>query len=241
MKPFPKIHDLFIGRVLLGTVLLTWIVLLGMDGIVGGGGVLAEASDVGKGDYTFAKALLDVIYTLPRRAYTLFPTAAVIGTLGVNMLVVRYESGRGHALNSELLLADARHDDAAHATDDQAKQRVEERDERDDEHRRDDGGAAAGQQGMIDPALGALGVAHAAPVLEFSGDFDRQARAGVDPGDVIVLGRTGPDIHMIGFEADIARHRQPAGGTRRRGCRRRPRTSACRAAPAPRGPWSGRG
>jgi cation diffusion facilitator family transporter len=33
----------------------------------------------------------------------------MIGTLGVNMLVVRYENGRGRALNSELLMADARH------------------------------------------------------------------------------------------------------------------------------------
>jgi cation diffusion facilitator family transporter len=33
----------------------------------------------------------------------------MIGTLVVNMLVVRYEAGRGHALNSELLLADAMH------------------------------------------------------------------------------------------------------------------------------------
>jgi len=92
MKPFPKIHDLYIGRVLLGTVLLSWVVLLGMDSIVGGGGVLAEASDVGKGDYTFPKALLDVIYTLPRRAYTLFPTAAVIGTLmGLGQLAASSE------------------------------------------------------------------------------------------------------------------------------------------------------
>jgi cation diffusion facilitator family transporter len=33
----------------------------------------------------------------------------MISTLAVNMLVVRYESGRGRALNSELLLADAMH------------------------------------------------------------------------------------------------------------------------------------
>ena len=65
---------------------------------------------------------------------------------------------------------------------------------------------------MIDPALGALGIAHAAPVLELGGDFDRQARAGIDPGDIVILGRTGPDIHMVGFEADISRHRQAAGG-----------------------------
>lgn len=35
--------------------------------------------------------------------------AVMLGTLAVNTLVVRYESGRGRALNSELLLADARH------------------------------------------------------------------------------------------------------------------------------------
>jgi len=35
--------------------------------------------------------------------------AVMLGTLGVNLLVVRYESGRGRALNSELLLADAMH------------------------------------------------------------------------------------------------------------------------------------
>lgn len=33
----------------------------------------------------------------------------MIGTLAVNLFVVRYESGRGRALNSELLLADAMH------------------------------------------------------------------------------------------------------------------------------------
>ena len=35
--------------------------------------------------------------------------AVMIGTLAVNIFVVRYESGRGRALNSELLLADAMH------------------------------------------------------------------------------------------------------------------------------------
>ena len=71
MKPFPKLHDLYVGRVLLGTVLLTWAVLVGMDFVVSG--LLGELGDVGKGDYTFATALIDVIYTIPRRAYQLFP------------------------------------------------------------------------------------------------------------------------------------------------------------------------
>jgi lipopolysaccharide export system permease protein len=89
MKPFPKIHDLYVGRVLFGTVLLSWAVLLGLDIVLA---VVSEISDVGKGDYTFGKALLDVIYTVPRRAYTLFPTAAVIGSLmGLGQLAASSE------------------------------------------------------------------------------------------------------------------------------------------------------
>src|SRR3981189_503041 len=52
-------------------------------------------------------------------------------------------------------------------------------------------GAAAGQHGVIDPALGAFGIAHPAPVLEFGGDLDRQTPAGINPGHAIVLGRAG--------------------------------------------------
>lgn len=89
MKPFPKIHDLYVGRVLLVTVLLSWAVLLGLDTILA---VVSEISDVGKGDYTFLGAITNVIYTVPRRAYTLFPTAAVIGTLmGLGQLAASSE------------------------------------------------------------------------------------------------------------------------------------------------------
>ncbi|MGN6513980.1 MAG: LPS export ABC transporter permease LptG [Lysobacteraceae bacterium] len=90
MKPFPKIHDVYVGKVMLGTVLLTWAVLVGMDFVVSG--LLGEIGDIGKGDYTFATALIDVIYTVPRRAYQLFPTAAVIGTLmGLGQLAASSE------------------------------------------------------------------------------------------------------------------------------------------------------
>jgi len=78
MKPFPKIHDIYIARVLLLTVLLSWAVLLGLDVVLA---IVSEVSDVGKGDYTFGTALLGILMSVPRRAYTLFPTAAVIGTL----------------------------------------------------------------------------------------------------------------------------------------------------------------
>ena len=89
MKPFPKIHDLYVGRVLFGTVLLTWAVLLGLDTVLA---VVSEISDVGKGSYSFVDALTNVVYTVPRRAYTLFPTAAVIGALmGLGQLAASSE------------------------------------------------------------------------------------------------------------------------------------------------------
>jgi lipopolysaccharide export system permease protein len=79
MKPFPKIHDLYIGRVVLGSVLLTWTVLVGLDAIISG--MLTEMSDVGTGKYDFMAAATNVAYTLPRRAYMLFPYSAVIGAV----------------------------------------------------------------------------------------------------------------------------------------------------------------
>src|SRR5690606_14703376 len=45
MKPFPKIHDVYVGRVLLGTVLLTWAVLVGLDFVIGG--LTPEFDDIG--------------------------------------------------------------------------------------------------------------------------------------------------------------------------------------------------
>lgn len=78
MKPFPKIHDLFVGRVVLGTVLLTWAVLLGLDFMLS---LVGEFKDVGKGNYGFAQSIAYMLYTVPRRVYLLFPYAAVIGSL----------------------------------------------------------------------------------------------------------------------------------------------------------------
>ena len=90
LRPFPKLHDLYVGRILLGTVLLTWVVLLGLDLVIGG--LMTELEDIGQGDYGFGQALLYILYTVPRRAYTLFPTAAVIGTLmGLGQLATTSE------------------------------------------------------------------------------------------------------------------------------------------------------
>lgn len=78
MKAFPKIHDLFIGRVVLGTVLLTWAVLLGLDVMLS---FVGEIRHIGTGRYGLGQAIVYMALTVPRRAHYLFPTAAVIGSL----------------------------------------------------------------------------------------------------------------------------------------------------------------
>jgi len=89
MRFTPRLHDLYIGRAVLGTVLLTWAVLLGLDVV---NAFSSEAKDIGQGGYTIGHAIAYVAYTVPRRAYTLFPTAAVIGALmGLGQLAATSE------------------------------------------------------------------------------------------------------------------------------------------------------
>src|SRR5436190_8377805 len=71
--------------------------------------------------------------------------------------------------------------------------------------------AFAGEERMIDPALGAVAIANAPPVFEFSGDFDRPAAAGVNPGHVMIFVWTAAHRHPIGLEADKPWNRQAAG------------------------------
>lgn len=78
MKLHPMRFDFYLGRAVFGTVLLTWAVLVGLDVVMAFSG---EFKDVGKGGYTLGHAAASVLYTVPRRAYTFFPTAAVIGAL----------------------------------------------------------------------------------------------------------------------------------------------------------------
>lgn len=78
MRLLPKLHDLYVGKVVLGTVLLTWAVLLGLDVMLG---FVTEFSDVGEGNYGLLQAVTVMMLSVPRRAYTLFPHAAVIGSL----------------------------------------------------------------------------------------------------------------------------------------------------------------
>ena len=90
MRPFPKIHDVYIGQTVFGAVLLTWAVLVGLDTIIGG--LLSEMSDIGRGRYDFMTAVTTVALSVPRRAYMMFPTAAVIGALlGLGQLAASSE------------------------------------------------------------------------------------------------------------------------------------------------------
>ncbi|MDH5824780.1 LPS export ABC transporter permease LptG [Luteimonas sp. RD2P54] len=90
MMPFPRLHDLYAARVVTVTVMLTWAVLVGMDLVVSG--LFSEIDDIGQGNYGFFQALTYVLYSVPRRAYTMFPTAAVIGTLmGLGQLAATSE------------------------------------------------------------------------------------------------------------------------------------------------------
>ena len=90
MMAFPKVHDLYIGRVVITTVLATWGVVLGLDLVQAM--LITELPDIGTGRYDFGHALVHVLYTAPRRAYGLFPTAAVVGALmGLGQLAASSE------------------------------------------------------------------------------------------------------------------------------------------------------
>jgi lipopolysaccharide export system permease protein len=89
MKHWPRLHDSYIARSVVSSVLLVWGVVLGLDVVQA---LAGEMSDVGKGAYTINHAIAATGLTIPSRAYTLFPTAAVIGVLlGLGQLAASSE------------------------------------------------------------------------------------------------------------------------------------------------------
>ena len=79
-----RLHDRLVVGSVLGALLMTWAVLLGFDAVFA---FAAELNEIGEGDYGAVEALSYVGYTLPRRAYELFPNAAMIGcVLGLGAL-----------------------------------------------------------------------------------------------------------------------------------------------------------
>lgn len=89
MSRIVRIHDAYVGKAVLATVLLVWGVLLGLDVMLS---FVGEFKDVGKGRYDAMQALVHTALTVPRRAHYLFPYAAVIGALmGLGQLAASSE------------------------------------------------------------------------------------------------------------------------------------------------------
>lgn len=79
----------YIAKTILGTLLLTLFLLVGLEFIFS---FVNELRLVGAGDYTFYKALLHVFFSLPSLSIQLFPMAALVGTLlGLGLLATRSE------------------------------------------------------------------------------------------------------------------------------------------------------
>ena len=85
----PRLHDHYVSRIVVVSVLAAWGVLLGLDLVMAMAG---EVGDIGKGGYTTSHAIAATGLTIPWRAYNLFPTAAVIGSLlGLGQLAASSE------------------------------------------------------------------------------------------------------------------------------------------------------
>ncbi|HEX5757171.1 MAG TPA: LptF/LptG family permease, partial [Arenimonas sp.] len=70
--------DRYLARTVLLSTLATWAVLVGFDVVTA---LVGEFDEIGQGGYSIGHAVLYVVHTLPRRAYEIFPTVALIGTL----------------------------------------------------------------------------------------------------------------------------------------------------------------
>jgi lipopolysaccharide export system permease protein len=80
---FKKV-DKLVAISVLGSVLLAWGFLVGLDAL---NAFIGEVNDVGTGQYTLSKAVVYVLLTVPRRGYQFFGYASLIGGLmGMGML-----------------------------------------------------------------------------------------------------------------------------------------------------------
>ncbi len=77
MMLFKKV-DKLVALSVLGSVLLAWGFLVGLDAL---NAFISEVNDVGTGQYTLSKAVVYVLLTVPRRSYQFFGYSALIGGL----------------------------------------------------------------------------------------------------------------------------------------------------------------
>lgn len=84
-----KVIDRYIGTAAAAATALALLALLALDGLFA---FVQEIPEIGTADYGALQAVSYVIMTLPRRAFDLFPTAALLGALlGVGSLAVSSE------------------------------------------------------------------------------------------------------------------------------------------------------
>jgi lipopolysaccharide export system permease protein len=70
--------DRLVAYSTLSAVLVTWLLLVGLDAARA---FVGEAVDIGKGNYGIGTVALQILLTVPRRSYEWFPNAALIGSL----------------------------------------------------------------------------------------------------------------------------------------------------------------
>jgi lipopolysaccharide export system permease protein len=70
--------DRYIARSLMSATLLTWLVVVMLEGLFA---FLGELGDIGRGHYGWQDAMLFVLLSLPAKAWQSFPMAVLIGTL----------------------------------------------------------------------------------------------------------------------------------------------------------------
>ncbi|GLQ96914.1 LPS export ABC transporter permease LptG [Dyella mobilis] len=70
--------DWLIGVTVLGSMLLVWLVLIGLDAMMQFG---RQLGFIGRNGYTLSNAIFYVVVTIPRRMYEMFTFAALIGGL----------------------------------------------------------------------------------------------------------------------------------------------------------------
>lgn len=73
-----NILNKYIGKVIITSVLMVLLTLLGVESFLD---LASELKDVGKGNFHFFQALINVPLMLPTDMYELFPMAALIGSL----------------------------------------------------------------------------------------------------------------------------------------------------------------
>lgn len=79
-----KRADWLIARSVLSALMLSWMVLAGLDGA---SAFANEIDEIGQGDYDLMTAITYTAWTMPRRIYELFPMAAVLSAvLGLGAL-----------------------------------------------------------------------------------------------------------------------------------------------------------